>query len=126
MLRLLTLWFKFGHLPSVSDSIAEGFGMVTVDTWIEVIPQACHSTTGFRLSLTFRHLPQIIARIQTPSPVIRHHIEVLLSNVGRAHPQSLIFPLIVASGSSNPARKHAGKVMIDIMRHDNPDIVEQV
>jgi FKBP12-rapamycin complex-associated protein len=39
ILRLLTLWFKFGAHNDVSDAMANGFSTVEVDTWLEVIPQ---------------------------------------------------------------------------------------
>jgi FKBP12-rapamycin complex-associated protein len=42
-LRLLTLWFKFGAQDEVSHAIASGFSTVEVDTWLEVIPQVCHT-----------------------------------------------------------------------------------
>jgi serine/threonine-protein kinase mTOR len=40
-LRLLTLWFKYGAHDEVSQAMATGFTNVEVDTWLEVIPQAC-------------------------------------------------------------------------------------
>ena len=41
-LRLLTLWFKFGHQEDVSVAMSEGFETVSVDTWLDVIPQVGH------------------------------------------------------------------------------------
>lgn len=38
-LRLLTLWFKFGAHDDVSHAMGSGFGIVEVDTWLDVIPQ---------------------------------------------------------------------------------------
>jgi FKBP12-rapamycin complex-associated protein len=38
-LRLLTLWFGFGYQNDVSAAIQEGFSTVSIDTWLEVIPQ---------------------------------------------------------------------------------------
>jgi FKBP12-rapamycin complex-associated protein len=38
-LRLLTLWFNYGHHADVNYAIAEGFSTVSIDTWLEVIPQ---------------------------------------------------------------------------------------
>lgn len=38
-LRLLTLWFKYGHVAEVSTAIMDGFRSVSVDTWLDVIPQ---------------------------------------------------------------------------------------
>ena len=39
ILRLLTLWFSHGTLPDVEAALQEGFGMVSIDTWLKVIPQ---------------------------------------------------------------------------------------
>ena len=38
-LRLLTLWFKYGHEATVDQAMTEGFGDVSIDTWLQVIPQ---------------------------------------------------------------------------------------
>jgi FKBP12-rapamycin complex-associated protein len=40
-LRLLTLWFKYGYHGQVAQTISEGFNSVSVDIWLEVIPQVC-------------------------------------------------------------------------------------
>ena len=106
-LRLLTLWFKFGAHDDVSHAMASGFGSVDVDTWLEVIPQ-------------------IIARIQTPSANIRRNIDNILNEVGRHHPQALIYPLTVASKSSSISRKNAALSIMDRMRDHSATIVEQV
>ena len=39
ILRLLTLWFKFGQHDEVSHAMGSGFSTVEVDTWLQVIPQ---------------------------------------------------------------------------------------
>jgi FKBP12-rapamycin complex-associated protein len=39
ILRLLTLWFKYGAHMDVSHAMTNGFAVVEVDTWLEVIPQ---------------------------------------------------------------------------------------
>ncbi|KAI0316749.1 atypical/PIKK/FRAP protein kinase [Amylostereum chailletii] len=105
-LRLLTLWFKFGMHDEVSRAMATGFGTVEVDTWLEVVPQ-------------------IIARIQTPSSNIRTNITNLLTDVGKHHPQALIYPLTVASKSNSVSRKKAATDIMDRMREHSPVIVEQ-
>jgi hypothetical protein len=43
ILRLLTLWFKYGSHDDVSHAMANGFTTVEVDTWLEVIPQVSTS-----------------------------------------------------------------------------------
>jgi FKBP12-rapamycin complex-associated protein len=69
---------------------------------------------------------QIIARIQTPSINIRRNINNLLTDVGKHHPQALIYPLTVASKSSSAARKNAALAIMDRMREHSPTIVAQV
>jgi FKBP12-rapamycin complex-associated protein len=38
-LRLLTLWFEYGPYSEVNSAIAEGFSSVSIDNWLQVIPQ---------------------------------------------------------------------------------------
>ncbi|EMD30331.1 hypothetical protein CERSUDRAFT_78848, partial [Gelatoporia subvermispora B] len=105
-LRLLTLWFKYGGHDDVSNAMSSGFGDVEVDTWLEVIPQ-------------------IIARIQTPSANIRRNISSLLNDVGRHHPQALVYPLTVASKSSSETRRNAALAIMNHMKEHSRNIVEQ-
>ncbi|RKP27125.1 armadillo-type protein [Syncephalis pseudoplumigaleata] len=105
-LRLLTLWFKFGYQPEVSTAINEGFSTVSIDTWLEVIPQ-------------------LIARIHAPSPSVRRLIHQLLSDIGRQHPQALVYSLTVASKSQSASRKRAALSIMDKMRVHRPVLVEQ-
>ncbi|WFD00567.1 non-specific serine/threonine protein kinase [Malassezia yamatoensis] len=105
-LRLLTLWFKFGHLEHIADAVRQGFASVSVDTWLEVIPQ-------------------MIARISAPSPRVRRLIHHLLADVGTAHPQALVYPLTVATKSPSALRMHAATGIMDTMREHSPVLVEQ-
>ncbi|KAF8074724.1 phosphatidylinositol 3-kinase [Lyophyllum atratum] len=105
-LRLLTLWFKFGRIDDVSHAMGNGFTTVEVDTWLVVIPQ-------------------IIARIQTPHANIRRNINNLLADVGKHHPQALIYPLTVASKSSSATRRNAALAIMERMREHSPTIVTQ-
>ncbi|KAJ7858122.1 FAT domain-containing protein [Mycena olivaceomarginata] len=105
-LRLLTMWFKYGAHEEISHTIASGFSMVKIDTWLPVIPQ-------------------IIARIQTPHASIRRNINNLLTEVGKSHPQALIYPLTVGSKSPSESRKNAALAIMDRMREHSSTIVEQ-
>ena len=49
-LRLLTLWFKYGAHENISHAMATGFSTVEVDTWLDVIPQACPTLCGVVVS----------------------------------------------------------------------------
>jgi serine/threonine-protein kinase mTOR len=81
---------------------------------------------AFYLCYADRHRCQIIARIQTPSANIRRSINNLLTDVGKHHPQALIYPLTVASKSSSAMRKNAALAIMDRMREHSPVIVSQV
>jgi FKBP12-rapamycin complex-associated protein len=123
-LRLLTLWFKFGAHDDVSHAMGSGFGVVEVDTWLDVVPQVRQCTHGKCTMLIV--LSQIIARIQTPSANIRRNINSLLTEVGKHHPQALIYPLTVASKSTSASRVSAAVAIMDRMREHSATIVEQV
>jgi FKBP12-rapamycin complex-associated protein len=106
VLRLLTLWFNHGAQPDVRDALAEGFGHVSVDTWLGV-------------------LPQVIARIHTRQATIRGLIHTLLVSVGRAHPQALMYPLLVACKSQSPFRRAAAAAVVDAVRSHAATLVDQ-
>eukprot|EP01113_Clastostelium_recurvatum_P006582 TRINITY_DN1298_c0_g1_i1.p1 TRINITY_DN1298_c0_g1~~TRINITY_DN1298_c0_g1_i1.p1 ORF type:complete len:2380 (+),score=927.36 TRINITY_DN1298_c0_g1_i1:62-7201(+) len=105
-LRLLTLWFKHGAQKEVEAALMEGFNTVSIDTWLQVIPQ-------------------IIARIHSPVNPVRRLIHDLLNNVGKAHPQALVYPLTVASKSQSPSRLAAARSIMDKMRKHCSVLVDQ-
>ncbi|GAM16986.1 hypothetical protein SAMD00019534_001610 [Acytostelium subglobosum LB1] len=100
-LRLLTLWFKHGAQKDVEASLMQGFNTVSIDTWLQVIPQ-------------------LIARIHAPVLPVRRLLHELLDSIGKAHPQALVYPLTVATKSQSPARLAAARAIMDKMRkHTN-------
>ncbi|KAF2280167.1 phosphatidylinositol 3-kinase tor2 [Westerdykella ornata] len=105
-LRLLTLWFSHGGLPEVNRTISEGTKTVPIDTWLEVIPQ-------------------LLARINQPNPTVRQSIHQLLIEVGKAHPQALIFPLTVSMKSDVSRRQRSARELMEAMREHSPKLVEQ-
>lgn len=105
-LRLLTLWFAHGGDHEVNAAVTEGFAAVSVDTWLEVIPQ-------------------LIARINQPNTRVRQSIHRLLAEVGQAHPQALVYPLTVAMKSSVTRRSHSAGQIMESMRQHSPNLVEQ-
>ena len=105
-LRLLTLWFAHGGDHEVNTAVSEGFSTVSVDTWLEVIPQ-------------------LIARINQPNARVRATIHRLLADVGKVHPQALVYPLTVAMKSNVTRRSQsAGQIMQSMSKH-SPQLVEQ-
>ena len=106
VLRLLTLWFTYGHLPDVEAALQEGFSSITIDTWLPVIPQ-------------------IIARIDTGPLSVRRSISALLCQIGRSHPQALVYPLAVVLKSQGERREtSAGQIMSDMRLHSS-SLVDQ-
>lgn len=105
-LRLLTLWFKFGFIPEAAQAMTEGFNMVKIDNWLEVIPQ-------------------LISRIHQPNPIVSKSLFGLLADLGKAHPQALVYPLAVAVTSESINRKKAALSIMDKMRLHSAQLVEQ-
>ncbi|XP_040292611.1 serine/threonine-protein kinase mTOR-like [Bufo bufo] len=100
-LRVLTLWFDYGHWPDVNEALVEGTKTIQIDTWLQVIPQ-------------------LVARIDTPRPLVGRLIHQLLTDIGRYHPQALIYPLTVASKSTTTARHDAAsKILKNMCEHSN-------
>ena len=106
ILRLLTLWFNWGSAPAVEGALQEGFGLVSVDTWLAVIPQ-------------------VIARIHAADGAVRALIHQLLVRIGRHHPQALMYPLLVACKSQSQARRAAAYAVLDVIRTHSAALVEQ-
>ena len=104
ILRLITLWFRHGKHAEVNEVIAEGLEHVSVDTWLQVIPQ-------------------LIARIH--SPTVKDQIFQLLCRIGEKHQQALIYPLAVAATSVIKERATCANEVMDKMKGQNPTLVEQ-
>ncbi|KAI9896683.1 hypothetical protein N3K66_008855 [Trichothecium roseum] len=106
-LRLLTLWFTHGGSSEVNTAVTDGFANVSVDTWLEVIPQ-------------------LIARINQPNRRVQQSVHNLLADVGRAHPQALVYPLTVAMKSwKNSRRSRSAAQIMDSMRQHSAILVAQ-
>ena len=106
ILRLLTLWFTHGSNKDVNYVLKSGVMRIPIKTWMQVIPQ-------------------LIARIDMPDRSVRDLIHQVLNDVGREHPQALIYPLSVAERSSDGNRgDYAGK-LLDLMREHTPQVVQE-
>ncbi|XP_055916701.1 serine/threonine-protein kinase Tor [Eupeodes corollae] len=105
-LRLLTLWFDYGQYSEVYDALLIGMKIIEINTWLQVIPQ-------------------LIARIDTHRNLVGQLIHQLLIDIGKFHPQALVYPLTVASKSASVARKNAAFKILDSMRKHSLTLVEQ-
>ncbi|KAL4777755.1 armadillo-type protein [Aspergillus nidulans var. acristatus] len=105
-LRLLTLWFNHGGDQEVNSVVTEGFTAVNIDTWLAVTPQ-------------------LIARINQPNFRVRSAVHRLLAEVGKAHPQALVYPLTVAMKSNVARRSQSAGNIMESMRTHSANLVEQ-
>lgn len=71
-LRLLDILYNHSNDAEIESAIVEGVSALSIDIWLEVIPQ-------------------IIARIQ--SQVVGKFVKRLLLKIGMHHPQALVYPL---------------------------------
>ncbi|XP_065891468.1 serine/threonine-protein kinase mTOR-like isoform X2 [Dysidea avara] len=105
-LRLLTLWFDYGHISEVSNALSDGIKTIDIDNWLQVIPQ-------------------LIARIDSPRKRVSKLIHDLLTDVGKQHPQALIYPLTVASKSQSSIRRDAANAILNNMAEHSSKLVQQ-
>ncbi|KAK9677349.1 hypothetical protein RND81_11G138000 [Saponaria officinalis] len=106
ILRLLTLWFNHGATADVQQALQTGFQLVSIDTWLVV-------------------LPQIIARIHSNNHAVRELIQSLLVRIGQSHPQALMYPLLVACKSISDLRRAAAQRVVDRVRQHSSALVDQ-
>ncbi|KAJ8712457.1 hypothetical protein PYW07_005299 [Mythimna separata] len=105
-LRLLTLWFDHGHHPAVYDALFEGIRQIDVKIWLQVIPQ-------------------LIARIDSPRSLVAKLVHILLIDIGKLHPQALVYPLTVATKSSFVNRKNAANYILKTMCAHSQNLVNE-
>ena len=77
-----------------------------IDNWLQVIPQ-------------------LIARIDTPRPLVSRLIHQLLADLGKHHPQALVYSLTVACKSNNSARRNAANKILNKIREHSETLVNQ-
>ncbi|KDO21536.1 hypothetical protein SPRG_13345 [Saprolegnia parasitica CBS 223.65] len=106
VLRLLTLWFNHGGRPDVHAAMTQGLADVSIDTWLEFIPQ-------------------LIARLHSPTPNMNTLLHQLLTRIGQHHPQALIYPMTVASTSIGTKRKLAAEGILAAVRRHSPQLVQE-
>lgn len=105
-LRLLTLWFTHGGDHEVNTVVTEAFTSISIDTWLAVTPQ-------------------LIARINQPNIRVRSSVHRLLAEVGKTHPQALVYPLTVAMKSNVTSRSQSATKIMENMRQHSAKLIEQ-
>lgn len=106
MLCIMQLWFRYAHLPEVSDAIEQRLSQVHCDVWLGI-------------------LPQLIARIDTPGENARNLLHQLLIRLGEKHAQALVYPLSVALKSPREERKRAAEKLMNSLKLHSKVLIEQ-
>jgi len=105
-LRILTLLFEDGSNDAVRAVIEDGIYKLPCETWLQVIPQ-------------------IIARIDGLNDKVVKLVHQLLVNIGKSHPQALLFPLRVASETRNTARSSAALSILNQIKVHSMNLVNE-
>jgi serine/threonine-protein kinase mTOR len=105
LLRLITLWFKYGNKEKVNVKLKLGFEVLNVEVWLQVIPQ-------------------IIARASTPDAELQDLIIDLLKKVAKHHPHALLYALTMAIRTNSAERIKVANSVLQEMREFHSSMVE--
>ena len=106
ILRIITLWFTYGNREEVINAINLGFNIISLDTWLYVIPQ-------------------LVARIHIEDSSAKRLLISLLIQLSKAHPQALVYPLTRSTRSATESRKRAAQEILSHLRRDNAILVKE-
>ena len=106
ILRLITLWFTYGNREKVINAINCGFNIISIDTWLYVIPQ-------------------LVARIHIKESGAKRLLINLLVQLTKAHPQALVYPLTRSTRSETQSRQRAALEVLSHLRRDNSVLVNE-
>ncbi|MES1920973.1 phosphatidylinositol kinase-related protein kinase tor1, partial [Bonamia ostreae] len=105
-LRVINLLFGSSQQKEVQEELEKGFKEVSVDIWLNVIPQ-------------------IIARIMDGNCGEQKLVRDLLIHISETHPQSLMYPVTVATKSEKMSRKSSALFVFSRMKARDPELAEQ-
>jgi FKBP12-rapamycin complex-associated protein len=107
VLRIMSIWFDFGHKNKVLRAVISG-------------AERCPSTAWLRV------VPQLIARLGTCHRDIRASVTQLVQKIAEQFPHALIYPLTVSEkGGRDPYRKAAARSILNAIREAHPALVDQ-
>lgn len=99
LLNFLSCLFRYGESKEVASVINAQIGSVALEAWLGV-------------------LPQLLARIQINSPVVRSILHPLLIRLGKRHPQALMYPLsVLVKSPVNERKEAADNLMNSLQKH---------
>jgi len=105
-LRLLKLWFKHGSVVEIDKLIRNGFDIIGIEVWTQVIPQ-------------------LLARIDINAERTKNTMVELLKIICDTYPQTMIYPVSVLSQSNTVSRKQVAHELIEMMRRNQKTLINQ-
>ncbi|KAJ2704475.1 phosphatidylinositol kinase- protein kinase tor1 [Coemansia sp. IMI 203386] len=106
MLRLLTVWFNYAQHERVVETVQTELNSISLQMWIQVIPQ-------------------ILARAHIQHGSTVELIKRILVEVGKFHPNAVLFPLYVAARGDNEDRVRVSKTVLASLHELSPELVEE-
>ncbi|KAJ2597973.1 phosphatidylinositol kinase- protein kinase tor1 [Coemansia sp. RSA 1721] len=106
MLRLLTVWFNYAQHKRVVETVQTELNSISLQMWIQVIPQ-------------------ILARAHIQHESTVELIKRILVEVGKLHPNAVLFPLYVAARGDNEDRVRVSKTVLASLHELSPEMVEE-
>ena len=94
LLRLVTLWFRYGESESVLVEVRQQLEDTSISDWLEAIPQ-------------------LIARLGTRHKDLQGLLISLLKNIASQYPHAVIWPLLTASQTREVEHEEAARVIMD-------------
>ncbi|KAJ2369960.1 phosphatidylinositol kinase- protein kinase tor1 [Coemansia sp. RSA 2607] len=106
MLRLLTVWFNYAQFDQVVQAVQSELKSISLRMWMQVIPQILART----------HIKH-----QKTIDLIKH----ILTEIGKFHPNAIMFSLYVAARSDHPDRIKLSKEVLASLHELTPELVEE-
>ncbi|ORY33953.1 hypothetical protein BCR39DRAFT_463113 [Naematelia encephala] len=94
ILRLVTLWFRYGESESVLIEVEAQLTTTSINRWLMAIPQ-------------------LIARLGTQHKDLQRVLLELLKNIASHYPHAVIWPLLTASQTRKVEHQEAARVIMD-------------
>ncbi|OWZ32832.1 phosphatidylinositol 3-kinase [Cryptococcus neoformans AD2-60a] len=94
LLRLVTLWFRFGENQAVLVEVENQLHITDVEPWLSAIPQ-------------------LIARLGTPQKDLQCTLIKLLKTISSHYPHAVIWPLLTATQTRKVEHQEAARVIMD-------------
>lgn len=96
LLRLVTIWFRFGETESVLVEVENQLAKTPISRWLMAIPQ-------------------LIARLGTRHREVQGVLIGLLKDISSHYPHAVIWPLLTASQTKKIEHERAARVIMNFI-----------